>query len=93
MIRSRQDLFWPQRAAWDKQVADTLKPKANQPPPGDRSTTLPASMPPGTHHPRWRPERSPCNLYNGMIAPLIPYAIKGAIWYQGESNAWSRAKR
>ncbi len=29
----------------------------------------------------------PANLYNGMIAPIIPYAIKGAIWYQGESNA------
>jgi len=29
-------------------------------------------------------------LYNGMIAPLIPYAIRGAIWYQGESNV-SRA--
>lgn len=28
-----------------------------------------------------------CVLYNGMIAPLQPYAIKGAIWYQGESNA------
>lgn len=26
-------------------------------------------------------------LYNGMIAPLQPFAIKGAIWYQGESNA------
>jgi sialate O-acetylesterase len=26
-------------------------------------------------------------LYNGMIAPLQPYAIKGVIWYQGESNA------
>ncbi|MBM3290136.1 MAG: sialate O-acetylesterase [Candidatus Hydrogenedentes bacterium] len=26
-------------------------------------------------------------LYNGMIAPLIPYGIKGAIWYQGEANA------
>jgi sialate O-acetylesterase len=26
-------------------------------------------------------------LYNGMIAPLLPYTIKGAIWYQGESNA------
>ena len=26
-------------------------------------------------------------LYNGMIAPLLPVAIKGAIWYQGESNA------
>jgi sialate O-acetylesterase len=25
-------------------------------------------------------------LYNGMIAPLIPFAIRGAIWYQGESN-------
>lgn len=28
----------------------------------------------------------PAVLFNGMIAPLIPYAIKGAIWYQGESN-------
>ncbi len=27
------------------------------------------------------------SIYNGMIAPLIPYAIKGAIWYQGESNS------
>ena len=26
-------------------------------------------------------------LYNAMIHPLIPYAIRGAIWYQGESNA------
>jgi sialate O-acetylesterase len=29
----------------------------------------------------------PTELYNGMIAPLIPFPIKGAIWYQGESNA------
>ena len=27
------------------------------------------------------------SLFNGMIAPLIPYGIKGVIWYQGESNA------
>jgi sialate O-acetylesterase len=26
-------------------------------------------------------------LYNGMIAPLLPFTIKGAIWYQGESNS------
>jgi len=25
-------------------------------------------------------------LYNGMIAPLVPYGIRGALWYQGESN-------
>jgi len=29
---------------------------------------------------------TPTFLYNAMIAPLIPYAIRGAIWYQGESN-------
>lgn len=28
----------------------------------------------------------PTGLYNGSIAPLVPYAIRGAIWYQGESN-------
>ena len=48
-----------------------------------------------TIHPP-RPEQSdesntPCVLYNAMIAPLIPYAIRGAIWYQGESNT-SRAE-
>lgn len=30
--------------------------------------------------------QSPLALYNGMVAPLVPYGIKGAIWYQGESN-------
>jgi sialate O-acetylesterase len=30
---------------------------------------------------------SPANLYNGMIAPLVPYGLGGVIWYQGESNA------
>jgi len=30
----------------------------------------------------------PGNLYRGMIAPIVPYAIRGAIWYQGESNAF-----
>ncbi len=30
---------------------------------------------------------NPTVLFNAMIAPLTPYAIKGAIWYQGESNA------
>jgi sialate O-acetylesterase len=30
--------------------------------------------------------QSPLALYNSMIHPLLPYAIRGAIWYQGESN-------
>ncbi len=30
---------------------------------------------------------SPSGLFNAMIAPIIPYGIQGAIWYQGESNA------
>ncbi len=28
----------------------------------------------------------PTVLYNGMVDPLVPYAFRGAIWYQGESN-------
>lgn len=29
----------------------------------------------------------PSELFNGMLSPVLPYAITGAIWYQGESNA------
>lgn len=30
---------------------------------------------------------APAHLWNGMIQPLVPYAVRGAIWYQGEANA------
>jgi sialate O-acetylesterase len=33
-----------------------------------------------------RPHEAPAVLYNGMIAPLAGYAIRGAVWYQGETN-------
>lgn len=33
------------------------------------------------------PQLQPTALYNGMLAPLIPYKVKGFCWYQGESNA------
>ncbi len=39
---------------------------------------------PGT---QFGPNSQPTLLYNGMIAPLTPFPIKGVIWYQGESNA------
>jgi sialate O-acetylesterase len=34
------------------------------------------------------PPRPPSGLYQGMIAPLQQYRIRGAIWYQGEGNTW-----
>jgi sialate O-acetylesterase len=37
--------------------------------------------------PRANQPMAPAVLYNGMISPLVPYGITGAIWYQGESNA------
>jgi sialate O-acetylesterase len=37
------------------------------------------------------PNEAPSLLYNAMINPLIPYGIKGVIWYQGENNT-PRAK-
>src|SRR5437763_3386678 len=33
-----------------------------------------------------REYRIASSIYDGMIAPLIPYSVRGAIWYQGESN-------
>ena len=61
-------------AEW-KTAAEAAK-AANQPEPKKPGEPM------GPEHP-WRA----AGLYNGMIAPLVPYGIKGAIWYQGESNA------
>ena len=44
---------------------------------------------PAPHH-VWHPgpeSWAPAALFNGMVAPFTPYAIKGVIWYQGESNS------
>jgi len=34
------------------------------------------------------PNRPPSGLFQGMIAPLQEYRIRGALWYQGEGNTW-----
>ena len=44
-------------------------------------------IPADTINKNQQPNRYPTLLFNAMINPLIPYTIKGAIWYQGESNA------
>ena len=44
---------------------------------------------PAPPHP-WHPDPSswvPAGLYNGMVAPFTPYAIKGFLWYQGETDS------
>lgn len=40
------------------------------------------AVPMGPGHPH-----EPTSLYNGMMAPLVKYTIKGALWYQGETEA------
>ena len=59
---------------WEKTAA-AAKSSGKQPPRRPR-----APRGPGHQH-------APATLYNAMIAPLEPFAIRGAIWYQGESNA------
>lgn len=48
---------------------------------------LPANSAPKAPTPPDGGYGTPANLFNGMIAPLIPYPLKGVIWYQGEGNA------
>jgi sialate O-acetylesterase len=67
---------WQQQAAKARQQGT---PIPERPMPAKPQPVAPAG-PDGT-------PRTPTVLYNAMIAPLIPYAIKGAIWYQGEGNA------
>ena len=62
-------------AKW-KAEADAAKKAGTKPPEKPRPPAAPGNDP-------WQPT----SLYNGMIAPVIPFAIKGSIWYQGESNA------
>jgi sialate O-acetylesterase len=65
------------REKFEMQMAEWKKARAE----GKTPPRQPVA-PRGPGHPH-----SPSGLYNGMIAPLTPYAIRGVIWYQGESNA------
>ncbi|HUB26363.1 MAG TPA: sialate O-acetylesterase [Tepidisphaeraceae bacterium] len=78
-------------AAWtpEKQDADNAARKKYQ-------EAVTAARAAGTKPPRSFRSANPHNsalsptlLYNTMIAPIYPYAIRGALWYQGESNVAS----
>jgi len=63
----------------DKPKAAPAKPRRTT-----KEITAAKPRPPASPvHDTWRPS----GLYNAMIAPIVPLGIKGAIWYQGESNA------
>ena len=62
--------------AWSKDAKKALAAKAALP-------AEPALKPVGDP---WDSPQTPTALYNGMIHALTPFAIRGAIWYQGESN-------
>ncbi len=86
-------------SAWDKRVenlpAELEKHKKAMEQWAKNAATAKAEGKPEPKKPK-APEgkinqNSSTALYNGMINPLVPYGIKGAIWYQGEANA-GRAK-
>lgn len=64
----------------DKPAGKTVgdKPQPARPEP---SNPDPMGMPSPSRRPR-----TPTVNFNGMIAPLVPYALRGVIWYQGENN-------
>lgn len=66
--------FEKARAEWEVQ-AKAAEAKGEPRPRSPR-------MPLGDNHPH-----APANLYNGMIHPLVGYAVRGMLWYQGEANA------
>ncbi len=78
----RMEEYPAARAVWDEAVgkhkAAVAQAKADKKPepPG------PGWPPMGPDHPH-----QPSCLWNGMIHPLVPFAIRGVIWYQGENNA------
>lgn len=69
------------KAAYDQQIAEWQK-AADQAKTAGQPEPKKPSAPTAPDNPN-----RPANLYNAMINPVAPYAIQGAIWYQGESNA------
>lgn len=75
--------FEQRKTAWQAQVKAIQERNAKLKP-GDAKENLPPAPRP-MDNPNATPHY-PAVLFNAMIAPIIPYGIKGSIWYQGESN-------
>jgi sialate O-acetylesterase len=78
----RADAMWLAPAASQAaQRPDTLQLS------GDWRFKVEARRPSRPEGPPGHDPHAPSVLYDAMIAPLLPYAIRGVAWYQGESNA------
>jgi sialate O-acetylesterase len=75
-------LDWPQASAEYTEKMAEWQPKAAEAKAQGQPEPPRPQEPQGPGHP-W----TPAGLFNGMLAPLVRYTIRGAIWYQGESNA------
>ena len=74
---------------WGGTVAEAWTPKANLEANPDLKHLIPAEIKIDEKKPN--PNQGTV-LFNGMINPLLPFAVKGVIWYQGESNAGRRLR-
>lgn len=70
------------KARYDEALAAFNAAKAAAAKAGEKFTKKAPGRPPGPGH-----QATPAGSYNAMIHPLVPYAVRGVIWYQGESNA------
>lgn len=77
--RRHKELVAQTISQFESWIAETEKNLA-----GDLPITPPPTFP-GQLAP-WGDHQSPTVLYNAMVHPIVPLAMKGAIWYQGESN-------
>ena len=83
--------------AWDKTVADSPKAleryrtvelaKWEKDAAAAKAAGKPEPKKPREPNGPNTPHLRPTALYNGLIAPLVPYSLRGVIWYQGEANA------
>jgi sialate O-acetylesterase len=72
--RPRVKAEYEERLKQWREAVEKAKAEGTNPPPQPR---VPDAL---------RPFRIAASIYDSMIAPLIPFAIRGALWYQGESN-------
>ncbi len=89
-ILKQVQLTDPSNPAYQQRLTDYLKSLEGWLDKAKTALTSKAPLEPAPAYPQeiqpLTEPQQPTTLYNGMIKPLVPYAIRGAIWYQGESN-------